>query len=219
MEEFNKSLATERIEYLVKLLNNSFPKDGSYNRGNFDEAMYGIHSLIVILYGSSSEHLKMYNGFKDFYIKASLDKQAAFRLQTSLIGLLKSIQFELDNGILKSLESQTRGEIFGDFISLAKELIDNNHKESSVVLACGALEECISKFVQMNNLELSQNGLTENINLLKSKGLLKGTQSGVIQSYVKIRNKAFHADFDKIEIPEIYSLIAFVEQFVIKYFK
>ncbi|KKL12378.1 hypothetical protein LCGC14_2536380 [marine sediment metagenome] len=56
------------------------------------------------------------------------------------------------------------------------------------------------------------------ISALKSKSLLKGPQASVVTSYVKVRNKALHAEWKKLESEEIRSLIAFTEEFIIKNF-
>ena len=49
-------------------------------------------------------------------------------------------------------------------------------------------------------------------------GLTKGAQSKLLRSYVTVRNKAFHAEWDKIDEPDIRSVIGFVEQFLLTHF-
>jgi len=57
--------------------------------------------------------------------------------------------------------------------------------------------------------------MSDVVNLLKSNRLLKKTEAKIIQSYVTLRNKAFHADWDKISGPEISSVIGYVEKFIL----
>ena len=116
------------------------------------------------------------------------------------------------------MQDQIAGEIYGDFISLSKQLIDEGFKEPAAVLACGALEDSMKKFASKNGMTVFDADLSTVVNSLKAAGLIKGTQAGVIQSYVKLRNKTFHAQFDKIELPEVSSLIAFIESFILENF-
>ena len=53
---------------------------------------------------------------------------------------------------------------------------------------------------------------------LKSQGFLKGPQASLVQSYVQLRNKAFHAEWDKIEKETVNSAISFTETFLLKHF-
>ena len=113
-------------------------------------------------------------------------------------GLLNTLKSDIEFNLLNTLQNQVAGEIYGDLISLSRKLIDDGHKESAVVLACGALEDSMKKFATKNSIDAYDSDLNEVVNALRAKGLLKGTQAGVVQSYVKLRNKAFHAQFDKI---------------------
>jgi hypothetical protein len=40
----------------------------------------------------------------------------------------------------------------------------------------------------------------------------------IIQSYLALRNKAFHGDWDKISEPEVNSVMGYVEKFIMMYF-
>ena len=142
-----------------------------------------------------------------------------FEIQNLITGLLNALKIDIEYSLLTSLHDQVAGEIYGDFISLSKKLVDEGFKDPAAVLACGALEDSMKKFAQKNHIDVSDADLSTVVNSLKAAGLIKGTQAGVVQSYVKLRNKTFHAQFDKIEMPEVSSLIAFVEMFVLNNFE
>jgi hypothetical protein len=57
--------------------------------------------------------------------------------------------------------------------------------------------------------------MSEVINALKLKEVLKGPQAKISSSYITLRNKAFHAEWDKIDTLEVKSLIAFTEEFIL----
>lgn len=60
--------------------------------------------------------------------------------------------------------------------------------------------------------------ISEVINALKAAGALTGGQAKVIRPFVGIRNKAMHAEWDKIDTSEVHSVIAFVQDFIAKRF-
>ena len=68
------------------------------------------------------------------------------------------------------------------------------------------------------NLDADDKDMSEVINALKAGGVLKGPQAKIVQSYVKLRNKAFHADWEKIDKESVSSLIGFTEQFLLTHF-
>ena len=53
---------------------------------------------------------------------------------------------------------------------------------------------------------------------LKSGGIIQPPQIGIASSYLKFRNDALHADWNQIERPAIHSVLAFVEQLLLKHF-
>ena len=95
---------------------------------------------------------------------------------------------------------------------------EEGFKDVSAVLACAALEDSLKKLAKLNGLDVQDKEMSEVINALKSKSIIQGTQLKVLQSYTPLRNKSFHAEWDKLELPEIKSLISFNEEFLIKYF-
>ena len=56
------------------------------------------------------------------------------------------------------------------------------------------------------------------INSLKSKSFFRGAQVPIVSSYLKFRNAAMHAQWDKIQDADINSLIGFLEPFLIEHF-
>ena len=60
--------------------------------------------------------------------------------------------------------------------------------------------------------------LPEVINALKAASVLPGPQAKVVQSFVGVRNKAMHAEWEKIGTSEVHSVIGFVQDFIVKRF-
>ena len=81
-----------------------------------------------------------------------------------------------------------------------------------------ALEDALKRVAIKENLDVDDKDMSEVINALKAKGVIKGAQAPIVQSYVKLRNKAFHAEWDKIDKAGVSAAIGFTEQFLLKNF-
>ncbi|MFI5186271.1 MAG: hypothetical protein ACHQF0_06075 [Chitinophagales bacterium] len=215
--EITKEIAIDRVEHLI------FDTDRCFHGQEIefqliDETTFGSIAFISRIYNEDHEFVKQIKTAREAFLRGNRGRFFAQSLIWTIKGILETIKFEIKNDMLGSIESLAKGEILGDFISLSKSLLSERYKDSAAVLACGALEDSLKKFAARNDLNVEDKELSSVISSLKAKGLVKGAQSGVIQSYVQLRNKAFHAQFDKIDSPEVASLISFVEQFLIANF-
>lgn len=180
------------------------------------QVYFGTLTLLEKLYGKKDIRISNLAKYKTEqfdlhpYVATTFDS-----FKSSLTGVLRSIRCDIENDLIFSIEKQTIGSVVADFIVLAKNSIEEN-KDVAAVLASAALEDALRRYAILNELEVDDKDMAEVINSLKSKSLLKGPQASVVTSYTKTRNKAFHAEFNKIETPEVKSLIAFTEEFIIK---
>jgi len=55
---------------------------------------------------------------------------------------------------LFTVQASISGEIFGDFIGLAKSALRENYKDVAAVLACAALEDSLKRFAETNGLSV-----------------------------------------------------------------
>jgi len=191
---------------------------GNLNHQEIEQILFGSLSLIKYCYGENSKQFEILYNIKKLFGQITLGNYE-FQAKTTVIGILTNLKSDIDLGLIISIEKQTAGEIFTDMLSLSKKLIDEGYKESSAVLASGAFEDSMKKFGHQNGLDVKNADLTDVINALKSRSIIKSIQANVAQSHVPLRNKAFHAQWDKIDVPEIKSLIAFLEEFILKNFE
>ena len=168
-------------------------------------------NLISLTFGIDSIHYKnmdkVNKEFKGFASSFNLVKGIFYAAKEDYIG-----------GYYKSLTVQISGEIFGDFIRLAKESLANNSKDTASVLACAALEDALKKYALVNGVDVSSKDMSEVVNTLKSKGLVSGAQKSLLDVMPKIRNYAMHANWEKITSEDVNSVIGFVEQFLLSKF-
>ena len=167
--------------------------------------------LLQQVFGTDSPHFK---NFQNIY---SRNDSAPWQLEKAK-GVFYAAKADYAGGYLFSLESNITGEIFGDFVALAKEALNQNNKDVAAVLACAALEDALKRHATMNGLDVSNKSMQDVVGALKSKGLVSGAQKSLLDTMPKIRDYAMHANWDKISPPDVSSVIGFVEQFTLLHF-
>jgi len=194
----NEALSTEKDEGFGSFVNNGKFRGFRSASLSFLENIFGPHQTY---YKEFIEHVK---------VSGPSHTEAG-------INILKAAKAEIEGGWLFTVEGQVSAGIFADFIALAKEALDDN-KDVAAVLACAALEDALKRVAIKENLDMDEKDMSEVINALKAKGVIKGAQAPIVQSYVKLRNKAFHAEWDKFDKESVSSVIGFTEQFLLTYF-
>jgi hypothetical protein len=178
----------------------------------------GTINVLELLYNRDSHKTK---AFLEQHAACFKQKDSMRFILTNLAdsakGVLQSIKSEVEAGLVGNIQLQAQGGIFGDFSSSAKNSLNEN-KDVAAVLACAALEDALKRYAEQQGLSVSDADMTQVINALKTKGLLKDPQASIVQSYVKLRNKAFHAEWDKIEKESVNAAIGFTEQFILSNF-
>ncbi len=136
----------------------------------------------------------------------------------SLQGLFMSAKEAYEGGYLFNVELSISGEIFGDFVNLAKQALNEGHKDVAAVLASAALEDALKRYAKSNGINVDDATMQKVIGAIKSEGLVSGARKTLLETMPKIRNCAMHAEWDKITEPEVNSIIGFVEQFLLNEF-
>ncbi len=199
-------LITQGNAVLSTKQNSSF---GSYvNSGKFIGFCSGSLSFLEKLFGSNHTYCKS--------VSDNMKSNDPLGVEI-VINILYAAKKEVEGGWLSTIEGQMSADIFADFVVLAKNAMDGN-KDVAAVLACAALEDALKRLAKKQGLAVDDKEMTDVINALKSNGTIQGPQATIVQSYVKLRNKAFHAEWDKIDKESVSSLIGFTEQFLITNF-
>lgn len=134
------------------------------------------------------------------------------------LGILHAAQRDFDGGYLFDLELSITGELFGDFVNLAKAALKEGYKDVGAVLACAALEDALKRYSRTQGLAVDDEVMQTVVNALKSKGLISGAKKSLLEAMPKIRDFAMHANWDKISAEDVSSVIGFVEQFLLSHF-
>jgi uncharacterized protein YutE (UPF0331/DUF86 family) len=108
--------------------------------------------------------------------------------------------------------------VFADFVNAAKAALSEDSKDVAAVLACAALEDVLKRFAEANGLDVEDKSMSDVINVLKSAGLVSGQQGTLLKGMVPLRNKALHADWSRVDVESVRSVISFVEHFLVTKF-
>ena len=170
-----------------------------------------VQSLLRAVYGETSEQ---YENFSVAYKKCTGVENAV----RTLYNIFASAKDDFEGGYVFNVELRVSGEVFGDFVVLARTALDEGHKDVAAVLACAALEDALKRYATVKGLGVGDKAMSDVINALKGAGLVAGAQKAMLDRMPTIRNYALHANWEKISEPDVGGVIGFVEQFLMTKF-
>lgn len=170
-----------------------------------------VQNLLIAVFGEKGPH---YTNFMAAYSSGS---NAESDIQT-LTGIFQSAKADFDGGYVFNADLRISGEVFGDFVSLARQSLVEGQKDVAAVLACAALEDALKRYAILNGLSVDGKNMSDVVNALKSASLVSGAQKSLLDAMPRIRNMAMHGDWAKISEPDVASVLGFVEQFLLSKF-
>ena len=190
-------------------------EQGDYYRyvsgGSWQKWATSCQNLIRAVFGEESPH---YTNFAEALKKCGGRDYEIGALQ----GVFQSAKEDFEGGYVFNVDLRISGEVFGDFVVLAKQSLTEGHKDVAAVLASAALEDALKRYANAEGLNTDNQSMSEVINALKSKRLVSGAQRSLLDAMPRIRNFAMHANWEKISEPDVNSIIGFVEQFLLTKF-
>ena len=200
------------LEVLMKALplnsSGGFP---SYDIVSWRQWATSAQNIIRAAFGERSPHYRNFSAAYDKYSGWQSDVDA-------LKGIFLAAKADYEGGYAFSVQAEISGEIYGDFVALAKNALAEGSKDVAAVLACAALEDALKRFAMMKGLDVSDKNMQEVVSALKAKGLVGGAQKTLLDAMPKIRDYAMHANWEKITLQDVGSVIGFVEQFLLANF-
>ena len=198
LNQINQMLEQGRLAELYLTVTNMF------------ERIYGPHSPQLRLVETLQK--QVYDG------QDSSDFAKTLEFSDHLRGCLRTLASEIREGLIVNIQSEARGEVLGGFLILARTALDEDRKDVAAVLACAALEDALKRCASEQGLDVQDQDMSTVVKALKSKSVIRGGQGEVLRGYVRIRNKAFHAQWEAIDVPSVNSIIAFTETFIVQQF-
>lgn len=183
----------------------------SYQPADWRQWATSAESLILVVFGERSPHLEKFRS-------AYADCNGWDYEVSAMIGIFRAANADFEGGYIFNVEAEISGEIFGDFVGLAKVALADGSKDVAAVLACAALEDTLKRYARLNGLTVDQRSMQDVVNALKTKALVTGAQKSLLDTMPKIRDYAMHANWDKITAQDVGGVIGFVEQFLLSHF-
>lgn len=203
--ELEKAMAS------IRILASSSQIQGRVDGESWQKWATSVLNLLSIAFGQDSVH---FQNFKKIHDKFNHH----VRTLESARGVFKAAKEDFDGGYVFSLVTAVSGEVFGDFVALAKQSLSDGYKDVAAVLACAALEDALKRFARLNGLTVDDEVMQQVVSALKSKGLVSGAQKTLLDAMPKIRDYAMHANWEKISGADVGSVIGFVEHFLLENF-
>ncbi|WP_028226725.1 DUF4145 domain-containing protein [Paraburkholderia ferrariae] len=168
-------------------------------------------NLIKAAFGEGSPH---YKNFSHLYAKTNEREDEIGGLHA----VFASAKEDFEGGFVFDVELRVSGEVFGDFVGLARQSLTEGHKHVAAVLASAALEDALKRFAIANGLDVDGRDMQNVVNALKGAGLVSGAQKSLLDTMPKLRNAAMHAEWEKLGESEVGSILGYVEQFLLTKF-
>lgn len=179
--------------------------------GQWQQWATSAQSLILAVYG---EHAPHYKNFTAEHEKCKGSENSICTLKA----IFGSAKDDFEGGYVFEVDLRVSGEVFGDFIALARTALFEGNKDVAAVLACAALEDALKRFAAVKGIDVTGKAMQDVVNALKGEGLVVGAQKTLLDAMPRIRNLAMHADWQKISEPDVNSVLGFVEQFLLTKF-
>ena len=136
-----------------------------------------------------------------------LRRGVSFHIVQKLIGLLQSIQVEIDRGLLRKAEYLFIATTFDDFLDHASVYHKGGKKIESSVLASAVFEDAVRKIAIKNEVPEAGISLETIIDNIMKKNILTPVKAKRLKGYSAIRNKSLHAQWDDFDIRDVGELI------------
>ena len=134
------------------------------------------------------------------------------------IGVAKSLLSDIKNGYLKSLEEIIHGDVFGDYLEMAKHLVDNGYKDAAAVIAGSTLEAHLKQLCSKHGVAVviganPKKADVLNADLVKAGAYTKNDQKNVT-AWLGLRNDAAHGNYGAYDKNQVDLLISSVRDFI-----
>jgi hypothetical protein len=176
-------------------------------------------SFLAAIYGPESVQMKVFRQGAD-NIERRKDG-IAHHLELHAIGTIRTTKAAVENGLVKTVRTQLSGEIMGDLLSTARDILQETTEASThvgAVLVAAAFEDLMRRMAQELAGLTTRPKLETVVTELKDKQILKGGEIPTALAYLKFRNDSLHAHWVNVERSQVMSCLAFIEQLLTKHF-
>lgn len=137
------------------------------------------------------------------------------------MGAIRNTVAEIEYGLITSLRAMVAREVFGELVSLGKEILADDTEAAqnvSAVLIAAAFEDIIRRMgTELAGVQ-GRPELQDVVTALKNAQALNGGEVSTAVGYLKFRNDSLHADWPKVHKFQLQSCATFIESLLVKHF-
>jgi hypothetical protein len=139
-----------------------------------------------------------------------------------LVGILNAFRADLSAGYLRSTEELIHADVFGDFLEMARELLDKGYKDAAAVIVGSVLEEHLRQLAAKHGVGLAAPGGTpkkaDTLNAeLEKAGAYNMLEQKQVTAWLGLRNDAAHGHYDRYDHRQVGSMQSGVHDFLIRH--
>jgi hypothetical protein len=158
-------------------------------------------------------------------VERVLTNNAAYlhRQLQPVIGVVKALFHDMQNGYLQSVIELVHAETFADFLEMAQHLLDTGYKDAAAVIAGSSLELHLRALCVKHGVDLEvtkQDGSkvpkkadAMNTDLAGKHAYTKNDQKSAT-AWLGLRNSAAHGKYTEYEKEQVTLLIEGIRQFI-----
>lgn len=149
-------------------------------------------------------------------------KEWAIHKMINLLGVVESLREDLQAGHLQDVAELIHGELFGDFLEMARHLLDEGYKDPAAVIAGSSLEAHLRQLCEKIGIATEITSQTEpypkkadamNVDLASASAYSKLDQKN-ITAWLDLRNKAAHGRYNEYTKEQVSLMVAGVHDFI-----
>ena len=135
----------------------------------------------------------------------------------NMVGVLRALRREYDEGYLTTVKGLVRAEVFADFLGMAEHLLEQDYKDPAAVLVGGVLEEHLRSLCADRSIPTETSGRPKkadamNAALFRASACNKLDQKNVT-AWLDLRNKAAHGSYDQYTQEQVRMMLFGVTEF------
>jgi hypothetical protein len=148
-------------------------------------------------------------------------KRDSWEYLAQVIGVAKSLKYNLYKGYLKSFEELIHGDVFTDYLEMAEHLCTTGYKDAAAVIAGSTLEAHLKKLCAKFSVSTTSDSKAKKADTLNSELVKAGAYTKLDQknvtSWLDLRNNAAHGNYNNYNKDQVALLISSVRDFIVRH--
>ncbi len=136
----------------------------------------------------------------------------------NMMGIIEALKTDYQNGFLAPLQDLIRAEIFNDFVDMAEYLLESGYKDPAAVIAGSVLEQHLRDLCIKNEILITIDDKPKRADQLNSelakKEIHNRLDQKAITSWLDLRNKAAHGEYDSYSLEQVRILIIGLKDYI-----